>query len=95
MLSGLCCVSKGYSPLRFQKIEVITETGDATTLLIDKKAGMKDGLQYRFYFQGKSPEQTGNSKLDSAFLSDSLIGIELVEPEKLSSQGGYNILSRE
>lgn len=81
VLSGLCHISKGYSPLRFQKIEVTTDTGITTTLLIDKKAGIKDGLQYRFYFQGKSLEQTGNAMLDSAFLSDSLIGIELVELE--------------
>lgn len=85
MLSGLCRVSKGYSPLRFQMIEVITETGDATTLLIDKKAGIKDGLRYDFYFHGKTPMETGSSKLDAAFLSDSLIGIELSENDDISS----------
>lgn len=85
MLSGLCRISKGYSPLRFQKIEVITATGDETTLLIDKKAGIKDGLRYDFYFHGKTPTETGSSKLDAAFLSDSLIGIELSERDDISS----------
>ena len=85
MITGVCRVSKGYAPLRFQKILLTTSAGSEVTLLIDKKAGIKDGLTYRFYFQGKNPEQTGYTYLDSAFLSDSLIGIELAGPEALSS----------
>lgn len=76
VLSGLCHISKGYSPLRFQRIEVTTDTGITATLLIDKKAEIRNGLRYSFYFQGKEKPETGNTKLDAAFLADSLIGIE-------------------
>ena len=85
ILTGTCNVSKGYAPLRFQKVLLKTETGDVRTLLIDKKAGIRDGCRYRFYFHGEISAQTGNTKLDAAFLSESMIGMEMIESDEISS----------
>lgn len=86
VLSGLCHVPKSYSPLRLRKVILTDSDGTETTLLLDRKAGMKDGLYYRLYFQGTFPEETGNGKLDAALRSDALIGLEQIEPEELTKQ---------
>ena len=83
MLSGLCRIPKSYSPLRLRKVILTDTEGVETTLLLDRKSGMKDGLYYRLYFQGSRPEETGNGKLDAALRSDALIGLEQIDPEEL------------
>lgn len=86
VLSGLCHIPKSYSPLRLRKVILTDSDGTETTLLLDRKAGMKDGLYYRLYFQGTFPEETGNGKLDAALRSDALIGLEQIDPEELTKQ---------
>ena len=86
VLSGLCHIPKSYSPLRLRKVILTDFDGKETTLFLDRKAGMKDGLYYRLYFQGSLPEETGNAKLDAALRSDALIGLELIEPEEISKE---------
>lgn len=83
VLSGLCHIPKSYSPLRLRKVILTDADGTETTLLLDRKAGVKDGLYYRLYFQGTFPEKTGNGKLDAALQSDALIGLEQIDPEEL------------
>ena len=85
VLSGLCKVPKGYSPLRLRKVLLIHGDGNETTLLLDRKAGIKDGLCYRLYFQNCEPATTGNEELDAAICSDMLIGLEEIDPEELES----------
>lgn len=82
VLSGLCHIPKSYSPLRLRKVILTDIDGTETTLLLDRKAGVKDGLYYRLYFQGRFPEETGNGKLDAALRSDALIGLEQIDPEE-------------
>lgn len=86
VLSGLCHIPKSYSPLRLRKVILTDIDGTETTLLLDRKAGVKDGLYYRLYFQGTFPEETGNGKLDAALRSDALIGLEQIDPEELTKQ---------
>ena len=66
VLSGLCHIPKSYSPLRLRKVILTDYDGKETTLLLDRKAGLKDCLYYRLYFQGSVPEETGNAKIDAA-----------------------------
>lgn len=84
VLSGLCHISKSYSPLRFRKVILTDFDGNKTTLLLDQKAGMKDGLYYRLYFHGAMREKIGSAKLDAAMCSDVLIGFEQINAEELS-----------
>lgn len=84
VLSGLCHIPKSYSPLRLRKVILTDFDGKETTLLLDRKAGLKDGLYYRLYFQGSVPEETGNAKMDAALRSDTLIGLEQIEPKEIS-----------
>lgn len=84
VLSGLCHVPKSYSPLRLRKVILTDFDGKEITLLLDRKAGLKDGLYYRLYFQGSVPEETGNAKMDAALRSDTLIGLEQIEPKEIS-----------
>ena len=86
VLSGLCHIPKSYSPLRLRKVILTDSNGVETTLLLDRKAGVKDGLYYRLYFQGTLPEETGSTKLDAALRSDALIGVEQIEPEEISKE---------
>lgn len=86
VLSGFCHIPKSYSPLRLQKVILTDSDGVETTLLLDRKAGLKDGLYYRLYFQGTLPKETGNAKLDSALRSDALIGLEQIDPEDISKE---------
>ena len=83
VLSGHCHIPKSYSPLRIRKVILTDSNGVETTLLLDRKAGIKDGLYYRLYFQGALPEKTGNERLDAAMRSDALIGLEQIEPEDI------------
>ena len=83
VLSGHCHIPKSYSPLRIRKVILTDSNGVETTLLLDRKAGIKDGLYYRLYFQGALPETTGNERLDAAMRSDALIGLEQIEPEDI------------
>ena len=84
VLSGHCHIPKSYSPLRIRKVILTDSNGVETTLLLDRKAGIKDGLYYRLYFQGALPEKTGNERLDAAMRSDALIGLEQIEPEDIA-----------
>ena len=84
VLSGHCHIPKSYSPLRIRKVILTDSNGVETTLLLDRKAGIKDGLYYRLYFQGALPETTGNERLDAAMRSDALIGLEQIEPEDIA-----------
>ena len=84
VLSGLCHIPKGYSPLRLRKVILTDFDGKEITLLLDRKAGLKDGLYYRLYFHGSVPEETGNAKMDAALRSDTLIGLEQIEPKEIS-----------
>lgn len=84
VLSGLCRIPKSYSPLRLRKVILTDAEGVETTLLLDRKVGMKDGLYYRLYFHGSKLEETGNGKLDAALRSDALIGLEQIYPEDIA-----------
>lgn len=86
VLSGLCHIPKSYSPLRLRKVILTDFDGKETTLLLDRKAGMKDGFYYRLYFQGALSDETGNARLDAALRSDALIGLEQIEPEEISKE---------
>lgn len=86
VLSGLCHIPKSYSPLRLRKVILTDSNGVETTLLLDRKAGIKDGLYYRLYFQGSIPEETGNARLDAAMQSDALIGLEQIDPEEIAEE---------
>ncbi|MBQ7768765.1 MAG: hypothetical protein IJ403_07785 [Oscillospiraceae bacterium] len=86
VLSGYCHIPKSYSPLRIRKVILTDSNGVETTLLLDRKAGIKDGLYYRLYFQGALPENTGNERLDAAMRSDTLIGLEQIDPEYIERE---------
>ena len=83
VLSGLCHIPKSNSPFRLRKVILTDKDGTETTLLLDRKAGIKDGLYYRLYFQGALPEETGSTKLDAALRSDALIGLEQIDPDEI------------
>lgn len=86
VLSGLCHILKSYSPFRLWKVILTDKDGVETTLLLDRKTGVKDGLYYRLYFQGALPEETGRAKLDAALRSDALIGLEQIDPAEISKE---------
>lgn len=86
VLSGLCHIPKSYSPFRLRKVILTDKDGVETTLLLDRKTGVKDGLYYRLYFQGALPEETGRAKLDAALRSDALIGLEQIDPAEISKE---------
>ncbi len=62
---------------------LIDADGEETTLLLDKKAGLKDGYCYRLYFQSELQASTGKMNLDTAIHSDSLIGVEMIDADEL------------
>lgn len=82
VMEGICQISKGYV-LRYRKVQITDFEGNTTTVLIDRKSVMKNDAYYRLYFQSGINNKTGNSKLDAALLSDSLIGFEEVNPEEI------------
>ena len=86
VLSGLCHIPKSYSLFRLRKVILTDKDGVETTLLLDRKTGVKDGLYYRLYFQGALPEETGRAKLDAALRSDALIGLEQIDPDEISKE---------
>lgn len=85
IVGGICQIPKGYA-LRYRKVQIIDQEGNSTTVMIDRKAGMKNGAYYRLYFQSGINNSTGNSKMDAAMLSDALIGFEELEPEEITAE---------
>lgn len=81
--SGVCRIPKSHSPLRLRKVLLIDADGEETTLLLDKKAGIKEGYCYRFYFQNRLQTSTGNLNLDAALHADALIGVEMIDADEL------------
>lgn len=85
IVEGICQMPKGYA-LRYRKVQIIDQEGNSTTVMIDRKAGLKNGAYYRLYFQSGITNSTGNSKMDAVMLSDALIGFEEVEPEEITAE---------
>lgn len=81
--TGVCRIPKSYSPFRLRKVLLIDADGEETTLLLDKKAGLKDGYCYRLYFQNELQASTGKLNLDTAIHSDALIGVEMIDADEL------------
>ncbi len=82
--TGICCIPKGYSPLRLRKVLFVSHDGKTVTLLLDRNAGITEGFCYRLYLQNNSNAADNTSMLNDALRTDTLIGFERIDPEDLS-----------
>lgn len=67
---------------RYQKIIILDDVGNETTLLLGKQYPIKPGASYCFYFQHNGSVPLGNDYLDAMLATNVFLGYEEWYPEK-------------
>ena len=71
------CVGISAKPLsKYNKVRFMNQDGIESTVHLGKQTKMKIGFQYRLFFSQREYVSTGSTRMDTALLSDSFLGLE-------------------
>lgn len=77
-ITGVCTDTRLPPFGRYQKVFLIDDSGNETTLLLGRNLRFQAGVVYRFYFQAGRQPVFGNDYLDASLSSDAFLGYEAV-----------------